>query len=112
VGQIACFLVLPFAVHNAVAVAPLLFLSSAFGFGLSTPIQMRVLRGAREAPRLAATLVSTAYNVGIAAGAAVGAALLTAGVSYALLPVTGAVCSTLGLGTALVSLHLSRKAAA
>ena len=90
----------------------MLFLSSAFGFGFSTPIQVRILNGAKEAPRLAATLVSTAYNIGIAAGAAVGAVLLTAGVSYALLPVTGIVTSGLALGTALLSLSLSRKAAA
>ena len=111
VGQIFCFVALLFAVHDAVAIALMLFLSSAFGFGFSTPIQVRVLKGAQEAPRLAATLVSTAYNVGIAAGAAVGAALLTAGVDYALLPATGIVCSALALGTALLSLSLSRKAA-
>jgi DHA1 family inner membrane transport protein len=111
-GQIACFIVLLFAVHNAVAMGVMLFLSSAFGFGFSTPIQVRVLNGAKEAPRLAATLVSTAYNIGIAAGAAVGAALLTAGIDYALLPVAGILCSTLGLGTAVISLQLSRKAAA
>ena len=58
-----------------------------------------------------ATLVSTAYNVGIAAGAAVGAGLLTAGVGYALLPTTGIVCSSLALVTALISLSLSRRAA-
>jgi len=112
VGQIVCFVALLFAVHNAVAIAVMLFLSSAFGFGFSTPIQVRILNGAKEAPRLAATLVSTAYNIGIAAGAAVGAVLLTAGVSYALLPVTGIVTSGLALGTALLSLSLSRKAAA
>jgi DHA1 family inner membrane transport protein len=112
VGQIVCFVALLFAVHNAVAIAIMLFLTSAFGFGFSTPIQVRVLKGAEEAPRLAATLVSTAYNVGIAAGAAVGAALLTAGVGYALLPATGIVCSGIALVTASISLSLSRKAAA
>ena len=111
VGQILCFVGLLLAVHNIYAIAAMLFLSSAFGFGLSTPIQVRILKGAKEAPRLAATLVSTAYNVGIAAGAAVGAALLTAGVSYALLPATGIVCSGIALGTAALSLQLSRKAA-
>lgn len=109
-GQIACFVALLFAVHNAVAVGAMLFLSSAFGFGFSTPIQVRILNGAKEAPRLAATLVSTAYNTGIAAGAAVGAALLTAGVSYALLPATGIVTSSAALLTALLSLQLSRRA--
>ena len=112
IGQIVCFIALLFAVHNAVAIAIMLFLTSAFGFGFSTPIQVRVLKGAEEAPRLAATLVSTAYNVGIAAGAAVGAALLTAGVGYALLPATGIVCSGIALVTAMISLSLSRRVAA
>ncbi len=111
VGQIACFVTLLFAVYSPVAVAVMLFLTSAFGFGCSTPVQVRILNGARVAPRLAATLISTAYNVGIAGGAAVGAGLLTAGVAYALLPTTGIVCSGLALVTALISLSLSKKAA-
>jgi DHA1 family inner membrane transport protein len=111
VGQIACFVALLLAVHNPVSMAVMLFLASAFGFGFSTPIQVRILNGAKEAPRLAATLVSTAYNIGIAAGAAVGAGLLTAGVGYALLPATGIVCSGIALVTAVISLRLSRNAA-
>jgi MFS transporter, DHA1 family, inner membrane transport protein len=109
VGQIVCFALLLLVAGNAVGMAIALFLGSAFGFGFSTPIQVRILHGAREAPRLAATMVSTAYNVGIAAGAAVGAALLTAGVSYAMLPVTGLVTSTLALATASISIALSRR---
>ena len=109
VGQIVCFVLLLFVSANAVAMAIALFLGSAFGFGFSTPIQVRILHGAREAPRLAATFVSTAYNVGIAAGAAVGAALLTAGAGYALLPATGIVCSTVALALAATSLTLSRR---
>ncbi len=109
VGQIVCFVLLLFVSANAVAMAIALFLGSAFGFGFSTPIQVRILHGARDAPRLAATFVSTAYNVGIAAGAAVGAALLTAGAGYALLPATGIVCSTVALALAATSLTLSRR---
>lgn len=108
IGQIVCFGLLLLAVHNAVAMAIMLFLSSAFGFGFSTPIQVRILHGAREAPRLAATMVSTAYNIGIAIGAAVGAALLTAGIGYELLPATGIVCSGLALVVAAISIRLAR----
>ncbi len=112
VGQIACFALLLVAVHNVIAVAVMLFLTSAFGFGFSTPIQVRILNAAREAPRLAATMISTAYNTGIAAGAAVGAVLLSAGVGYALLPATGVVCSGLALLIALGSIRLARPVAA
>jgi DHA1 family inner membrane transport protein len=110
VGQIVCFALLLPAVHSPVGIAIMLFFTSAFGFGFSTPIQVRILKGARAAPRLAATLVSSAYNVGIAGGAAVGAALLTAGVDYALLPATGILCSGIALVTAAISLQLSRRA--
>jgi DHA1 family inner membrane transport protein len=106
IGQIVCFGLLLLAVHHPVAMAVMLFLSSFFGFGFSTPVQLRVLHGARAAPRLASTMVSTAYNVGIAAGAALGAALLSAGMSYALLPVTGIVSSALAGLVALVSIRL------
>jgi len=84
----------------------MLFFSSLFGFGFSTPVQLRILRGARAAPRLAATMVSTAYNIGIAAGAALGALLLNAGLSYAMLPATGIVTSTLAGLVALISVRL------
>jgi len=106
VGQIVCFAALLVAVYNPVAVAIMLFLSSLFGFGFSTPVQLRILRGARAAPRLAATMVSTAYNIGIAAGAGLGAILLNAGLSYAMLPATGIVTSALAGVVALVSIRL------
>jgi DHA1 family inner membrane transport protein len=112
IAQVACFALLLVAVHNAIAVAIMLFLGSAFGFGFSTPIQVRILDGAKAAPRLAATFVSTAYNVGIAGGAAIGAALLTAGVSYATLPATGIVCSTAAGLLVLISSRLARTKAA
>jgi len=106
VGQVVCFAALLVAVYNPVAVAIMLFLSSLFGFGFSTPVQLRILRGARAAPRLAATMVSTAYNIGIAAGAGLGAILLNAGLSYAMLPATGIVTSALAGVVALVSIRL------
>ncbi len=107
-GQIVCFALLLAAVHDAIGIAVMLFLSSAFGFGFSTPIQMRVLDAARAAPRLVSTMISTAYNVGIAIGAAVGALLIEAGTDYGLLPAVGIVCSSLALLVALGSLRLSR----
>jgi DHA1 family inner membrane transport protein len=105
-GQILSFLLLLPAVHQPVAMAIMLFVSSLFGFGFSTPVQLRILQGARAAPRLASTMVSTAYNVGIAAGAALGAVLLNAGLDYALLPATGALTSAIAGIIALISTRL------
>lgn len=105
-GQIATFALLLIIVYNPIAIGFGLFLSALFGFGFSTPVQLRILHGARAAPRLASTLVSTAYNIGIAAGAALGAILLNAGLSYAMLPATGIVTSTLAGIVALISIRL------
>jgi DHA1 family inner membrane transport protein len=109
IGQVACFALLLAAVHHAVAIAVMLFVSSAFGFGFSTPIQVRILHGARQAPRLAATLVSTAYNVGIAAGALLGAVMLNYGMDYALLPAAGIVTSAIATVVVAISLRLDAR---
>jgi DHA1 family inner membrane transport protein len=108
VGQIVSFGILLAAVHNPVAMGPALFLASLFGFGFSTPIQVRILDGAKAAPRLAATLVSSAYNVGIALGALLGASLLSAGMDMALLPAAGMATSSLALIVAILSLAFGR----
>jgi DHA1 family inner membrane transport protein len=105
-GQVVSFLALLVAVRDPLWMGVMLFVSSLFGFGFSTPVQLRILQGARAAPRLASTMESTAYNVGIAAGAALGALLLNAGLDYALLPVTGIVSSALAGIIALISIRL------
>jgi len=110
-GQILSFILLLPAVHNPIGAAVMLFFTSAFGFGFSTPVQLRILNGAREAPRLASTMVSTAYNIGIAVGAALGAVLLDRGLDYALLPAVGVICSTLASLVAFLSIRTERRAA-
>jgi len=87
------------AVHDPVLMAVNIFLSGATGFAFSTPLQARVLHAARAAPNLAASLVSTAFNIGIAGGALLGAVLLTGGVSYAALPAVGIFCGLLAAGS-------------
>lgn len=109
VGQIVCFALLFLAQRDQVGVAVMLFFTAFFGFGFSTPVQMRVLNAAREAPRLAATLVSTAYNVGIAIGAYLGAEMLNHGLGYDMLPTAGIFCSSLALVVFAISLRLARR---
>jgi len=108
-GQIVCFALMLLAIHNAIAAAFTLFIFSVVGFGFSTPMQVRILHGARAAPRLAATLVSTAYNIGIAAGALLGATLLSNGVGYATLPAAGIATSVVATLTVVLSLWLDRR---
>jgi DHA1 family inner membrane transport protein len=48
------------------------------GFGFVAPIQSRILQEASAAPNFAATLISTAFNIGLASAAAIGGAAITA----------------------------------
>jgi DHA1 family inner membrane transport protein len=98
-----------FAVHDPILMAVNIFVSGVTGFAFSTPLQARVLLAAREAPNLASSLISTAFNIGIAGGAFLGAMLLNAGVSYAHLPAVGIVCGLAAAGVASWSYLLERR---
>lgn len=99
-----------FAMHDKLAMTVNLLLTSILGFAFSTPLQARVLTAARKAPNLASALISSAFNVGISAGALIGAVLLTAGLSYAQLPLVSAVASLCAAATATLSFWLERRA--
>ena len=96
-------------IHDPILMAVNMFLSGVTGFAFSTPLQARVLQAAREAPNLAASLISTAFNIGIAGGALLGAVLLNAGVPYALLPAVGIVCGLAAAAVASLSWWLERR---
>jgi DHA1 family inner membrane transport protein len=107
-AQAFFFFTMIFALHDQVWFTANLLVSSILGFAYSTPLQARVLAAAAKAPNLASSLVSTAFNVGIAAGAALGAWLLSSGVGYADIPAVGVVFSLLAAGTAALSYRLER----
>ena len=90
----------PFA---AVAVLTLL---GAVNFALCTPLQMRVVDQAVEAPNLAATLNQGAFNLGNATGAWLGALAIGAGWSYRDLPLVAAGVAVVALGVAFTSYRL------
>jgi DHA1 family inner membrane transport protein len=81
--------------HVGAAVAVLIW--GIATFGIVPPVQMRVMQAAHDAPGLASAINIGAFNLGNAIGAAVGGAMLAAGLSYAALPVAGAVLAGLGL---------------
>jgi DHA1 family inner membrane transport protein len=107
--QALFYLTMRFAMHDKLWMTANLLASSIAGFAFSTPLQARVLAAARAAPNLASSLISTAFNVGIAGGAFVGAVLLGAGISYAELPAVGLVASLLAAVTASLSFWLERR---
>jgi DHA1 family inner membrane transport protein len=105
------FLIAAFGVYDKVWMAVCLFASGAAGFAFSTPLQARVIHAAHDAPGLASSLISTAFNLGIAGGAALGAVLLKAGMPLADLPAVGTATSLLAAGVAWISWSLDRRAA-
>ncbi|HVZ12939.1 MAG TPA: MFS transporter [Bauldia sp.] len=87
VVQLAINALLPFVVGGPIVATVALFVWTIAGVPLiATPLQTRILNAARDAPNLASTLISSAFNVGIAIGAAAGATALEHGSGYAGLP--------------------------
>jgi DHA1 family inner membrane transport protein len=86
-----------------------LFLWAIGNFAFSAPLQSRILKGAREAPNLSASLISSAFNVGISIGSAIGAVSLTAGMEYAELPLLALLAGIPTLGLALLAQFLDRR---
>lgn len=107
--QALLYFTMLFAMHDKVWMTVNLLGTSILGFAFSTPLQARVIHAAHSAPNLASSLISTAFNLGIAGGAFIGAMLLNAGVSYADIPAVGVVTSLLAAGTASLSWWLERR---
>jgi MFS transporter, DHA1 family, inner membrane transport protein len=106
--QILIYCTLAFFVGTPVVVGILLFLVGFAGFVVNAPLQNRVLRGAADAPDLASTVMSSMFNVGIAAGASLGAMMLSGGATYAHLPWVGFALAIPATGLCLVAALLDR----
>ena len=68
-----------------------------------------LLTGAADAPNLASTLISTAFNIGIAAGPWLGGIALNAGWGYARLPWISVLFVAAALAVAILSAVLERR---
>jgi DHA1 family inner membrane transport protein len=101
-------LLLPTA-GSPVAMAITLFLWSGLGSAFDAPVNARILESARDAPHLAATLISTAFNIGIALGAWLGGVWIDASLGYQSLPLLGIVGSLIAAGVATLSWSLDRR---
>jgi len=108
---LALYLALLVAVYDPLAMAVMLFLWSLIGFSFAAPAQARILKAAADAPNLASTLISTAFNVGIAAGPLLGGLALDAGWGYARLPWISVLFIAAALAVAVLSTVLERRAA-
>ena len=110
--QLVIYLAMLIAEYDPVAMTAVFFLGSMVGFSFSAPVQARILSAAHDAPTLVSTLISTAYNIGIAAGAWLGGVALNAGWHYAQLPAFSAGLLAVSLAVALLSWAADRRAAA
>ena len=81
-------------------------------FSLGAPLQTRVVDQAHEAPNLASTLNQGAFNLGNAAGASLGGGAIALGAPYGQLPYVGAAIAVVGLGVAVLSFAMEKRAPA
>ncbi|RJF80742.1 MFS transporter [Oleomonas cavernae] len=88
-----------------------IFIWGVLVFALVSPLQMRVVNEATQAPNLASTINQGAFNLGNATGAWVGGLAITYGISYADMPWVGAALALVALGFTLLSYSLERRTA-
>jgi DHA1 family inner membrane transport protein len=109
---LAIYLAMLLAVYDPMAMAVTLFLWWMIGISFVAPVQARILRGAADAPHLASTLISTAFNIGIAVGPWLGGLALNAEWGYARLPLISIFFVAAALAVAILSAVLERRAGA
>ncbi|MDQ0316487.1 MFS transporter [Amorphus orientalis] len=98
--------VFAFTSHFTLPAAVTLFIWGALAFALVSPLQMRVVTQASDAPNLASTINQGAFNLGNAIGAWAGGVGITWGMAYDQLPYMGVSLAFAGLVLALVSFRL------
>ncbi|RUX02988.1 MFS transporter, partial [Mesorhizobium sp. M8A.F.Ca.ET.059.01.1.1] len=95
------YLVSPYPLPMVVAI----IVWGGLNFAIGTPIQTRILAWTADASGLAASLIPSGFNIGIALAASLGAAMLNAGYGYRSLPVVGAFAMAVAVIVAVIS-HL------
>lgn len=100
-------LLFPILAKTALGAGIALVVWGAAAFAVVPPLQMRVMSVAHEAPGLASSVNIGAFNLGNALGAAAGGAVLSMGMTYAAVSITGAVLTAIGLILVLIQIKLS-----
>lgn len=105
----AAMLFFPILAQTKVGAALALLVWGVAAFAVVPPLQMRVMSVAHEAPGLASSVNIGAFNLGNAVGAAAGGAVLSMGMSYAAVSITGAVLTALALLLVFVQMKMSEQ---
>src|SRR5712675_3728322 len=95
---------------SLVPAAATVFCWGLLAFALISPLQMRVVNEAAQAPNLASTLNQGAFNLGNAAGAWIGGLALTDGLAYRELPWIGVALAAVAFTLSFLSHRLDVKA--
>ncbi|KAB7897245.1 MFS transporter [Rouxiella sp. S1S-2] len=103
--------VFSFSATSHIGAAISLVLWGMMAFGLISPLQMRVMDAAHEAPGMASSVNIGAFNLGNALGAALGGGVISSGLTYAWIPPAGAVLALLGLVLVVASRAANRELA-
>lgn len=100
-------LLFPVLATTPIGAALALVVWGTAAFAVVPPLQMRVMSVAHEAPGLASSVNIGAFNLGNAVGAAAGGAVLSLGMSYVMVSITGALLTALGLFLVWLQMRLS-----
>ncbi|WP_052189460.1 MFS transporter [Streptomyces sp. NRRL S-1824] len=100
--------VFPFAVQVKWAALVMVVLLGGVGFMTTTPLQMLVMKKAKEAPTLASASNHSAFNLANAGGAWLGGAAIAAGWGWTSPALVGAVLTVAGLAVAVTAGVLDR----
>lgn len=94
---IVIMVAIPWLARSEIGAAISMVIWGAATFAVVPPLQMRVMRVAHEAPGLSSSVNIGAFNLGNALGAAAGGAVISDGLGYTVVPVTGAIIAGMAL---------------
>jgi MFS transporter, DHA1 family, arabinose polymer utilization protein len=105
-AAMSCSLILvSFLSYNQVAALIMTFITGALAFSLGSPIQMLMIRTAKGAELLAASVSQACFNIGNALGAFLGGLPLVMGFSYTSPVWVGALMALIGSGVACILVY-------
>jgi len=105
---IIMMLLFPVLAQTYLGTAVALVVWGAAAFAVVPPLQMRVMSVAHEAPGLASSVNIGAFNLGNAVGAAAGGAVLSMGMNYSVVSMTGAALAALGLVLVFIQMKMAK----
>ncbi|MCL5500216.1 MFS transporter [Escherichia coli] len=100
---IVIMVAIPWLARSEIGAAISMVVWGAATFAVVPPLQMCVMRVAHEAPGLSSSVNIGAFNLGNALGAAAGGAVISGGLGYTVVPVTGAIIAGMALLLVLLS---------